>query len=52
MKKICIVFVCLTLIFSSVGFSTAVRNDTITLIDEELSRLYKQWVNGIASVMG
>lgn len=33
MKKIIIVFVCLTLIFSSVGFSTAVTNDTIYVDD-------------------
>ena len=34
MKKICIVFVCLTLVFSSVGFSTAVTNDTIYVDDD------------------
>jgi len=35
MKKIIIVFVCLTLIFSSVGFSTAVTNDTSYVDDYE-----------------
>jgi len=34
------------------GEKVCFKHDTITLIDEELSRLYKQWVNGIASVMG
>src|SRR6056297_2117708 len=34
MKKISIVFVCLTLVFSSVGFSTAVTNDTIYVDDD------------------